>query len=58
MAGAETTTRETEVKANVTATEAKYGPEAWPQIQTQILKDINITLAKLLDSNSSSSAST
>ena len=47
-------TREDTVKANVTAVENKYGPEAWPQIQTQILKDINISLALLVDAGSSS----
>ena len=42
-------TREQTVTANVTAAETKYGKDNYIWIFMQILKDINITLAKLLD---------
>jgi len=42
-------TREDVVEENLDAVIAMYGPEALPQIQTQLLKDINISLALLVD---------
>lgn len=48
-----TPTRQDVVEANIAAVEKKYGTEAWPQIQTQILKDISISLAMLVDSTPS-----
>lgn len=50
---ADTETRQDVVEANITAVETKYGTEAWPQIQTQLLKDISISLAMLVDSTPS-----
>ena len=50
---ADTETRQDVVEANIAAVEKKYGDEAWPQIQTQILKDISISLAMLVDSTPS-----
>ena len=50
----ETTTREAEVKANVAAVEAQRGDEAYRAIYVQLLKDINISLAMLVDAGSSS----
>ena len=44
-------TRQDTVEANIAAVEKKYGTEAWPQIQTQILKDISISLAMLVDNS-------
>ena len=49
----ETPTREDTVTANLTAIKAKYGDEAWPQIQVQLLTDINLSLALLVDAGSS-----
>lgn len=47
-------TRVEEVTANITAVETKRGAEAWNQIYAQLLKDINISLAMLVDAGSSS----
>ena len=47
------TTREAEVKANVKAVEDNRGAESWNHIIVQLLKDINISLAKLVDNGSS-----
>lgn len=47
------TTREAEVKANVEAVEAQYGDEAYRRIFVQLLKDINISLAMLVDASGS-----
>ncbi len=52
-----TPTREDTVKANVLAVETRLGPEAYDQINVQLLKDINISLAMLVDNSSSSSSS-
>ena len=41
--------REEEVVENNEAIETKYGPENWHRVIVGLLKDINITLAKLLD---------
>ena len=43
------TTREAEVKANIAAVEANSGAEAWNRVIVQLLKDINISLAMLVD---------
>jgi hypothetical protein len=42
-------TREETVTANLEAVIAKHGDEAWSQITAQCLKDINISLAMLVD---------
>ena len=42
-------TRTEIVEENLEAVIAKYGTEAWPQIQTQLLEDINVSLAMLVD---------
>ena len=52
-----TPTREDTVEANVTAVENKYGDDNVPRIAIQLLKDINISLAMLVDNDSSSSGS-
>ena len=49
-----TPTRQSVVEANIAAVEKKYGDEAWPQIQTQLMKDISISLAMLVDNNTPS----
>ena len=46
-----TPTRQDVVEANIAAVEKKYGDETWPQIQTQLLKDISISLAMLVDNS-------
>lgn len=51
---ADTPSRQDTVEANIAAVESKYGDEAWPQIQTAILKDISISLAMLVDAGSGS----
>ena len=48
------TTREAEVKANVKAVEDNRGTESWNYIWTQLLKDINISLAMLVDAGTNS----
>lgn len=48
------TTREAEVKANVKAVEDSRGAEAWDHIMVQLLKDINISLAMLVDAGTNS----
>ena len=45
-------TRVEEVAANLLAVETKYGTEAWYQIWTQLLTDINKSLAMLVDAGS------
>ena len=45
----ETETRSDVVDANNKATIAKYGPEAWNQIYAQLLTDISVSLAMLVD---------
>jgi len=49
-----TETRQDTVEANVEAVETKYGDGAWNQIMVQLLKDINISLAMLVDNGSNS----
>lgn len=44
-----TPTRQETVEANVEAVEARFGDGAWNQIFAQLLKDINISLAMLVD---------
>ena len=44
-----TPTREETVEANIADAIATYGEGAWKQIVLQILKDIDITLAKQYD---------
>ena len=44
-------TREETVEANVANVIATYGEGAWKQIVLQILKDINISLAELVDNS-------
>lgn len=48
-----TPTREETVEANVATAIATYGEGAWKQIVLQILKDINISLAELVDNSGS-----
>lgn len=43
------TTREQDVVANNTAIETKYGAENWNRVIIGLLKDINISLAMLVD---------
>lgn len=45
-------TRQDVVEENIEAVETKYGPEANVQINTQLLKDIDISLAMLVDAKS------
>ena len=49
-------TRQAAVETNNAATISKYGPEAWEQIKAQLLTDISVSLAMLVDNGSSSSA--
>ena len=49
-------TRQETVEQNIEDVIAKYGTAAWPQIQTQILTDISVSLAMLVDSGSSADA--
>ena len=53
-----TPTREDTVKANVLAVETKFGDDSFSRIMVQLLKDINISLAMLVDNDSSSSSGT
>jgi hypothetical protein len=50
----ETQTRSETVAANNAATIAKYGPEAWNQIYAQLLTDISVSLAMLVDAGTPS----
>jgi hypothetical protein len=50
----DTPTRTETVTANNAATIAKYGPEAWSQIYAQLLTDISVSLAMLVDAGSNS----
>ena len=52
-----TPTREDTVEANLAATIKKYGDEAWPQIIATLLTDISVSLAMLVDNDTSSSSS-
>ena len=47
-----TPTREEVVEANIAEVVATYGDGAWKQIVLQILKDIDISLAELVDGSS------
>lgn len=49
-------TRTETVMANIEAVEGKYGPEAFKQIVIQLLKDIDISLAALVDAGTTPSA--
>ena len=49
-----TPTRQDTVENNIEAVEDRLGPEAYPQIFVQLLKDINISLAMLVDAGSGS----
>ena len=44
-----TPTRTDTVEDNIEAVEEQYGPEAFRQITLQLLKDIDISLAMLVD---------
>jgi len=46
-----TPTREETVETNLNNTIAAYGEGAWKQIVLQLLKDINISLAELVDNS-------
>jgi len=46
-------TRQETVEQNIEDAVAKYGESAWNQIQTQILTDISVSLAMLVDGASS-----
>ena len=48
-----TPTREETVEANVATAIETYGEGAWKQIVLQIVKDINISLAELVDNSGS-----
>lgn len=41
--------RQDTVEENIENTVSKYGPEAWEQIKTQLLEDISVSLAMLVD---------
>lgn len=41
--------RQDTVEANIEAVEAKYGEDSYELIKIQLLKDINISLAMLVD---------
>ena len=47
-------TRQDTVEANIEAVETQYGTDAMDKIIIQLLKDINISLAMLVDSGSGS----
>ena len=47
-----TPTREEVVEANIATAVDTYGEGAWKQIVLQILKDIDISLAELVDNSS------
>ena len=49
-----TPTREQTVEANIQTAVNTYGEGAWRQIVLQILKDIDISLAELVDAGSNS----
>ena len=48
-----TPTREETIEANVATAIETYGEGAWKQIVLQIVKDINISLAELVDNSGS-----
>ena len=54
MSEAKTETRVDTVEANNAATIKKYGPEAWNQIYAQLLTDISVSLAMLVDAGTTS----
>ena len=47
------TTREEDVTAHIQATEGKWGEENWQKVMITCLKDISISLAKMLDNSAS-----
>jgi len=53
MADEESTRSET-VAENIQNVISKFGAEAWPQICTQCLKDISLSLATLVDNQAQS----
>ena len=55
MSEATTPTRSETVAANNQATIDMYGPEAWNQIYAQLLTDISVSLAALVDAGSTES---
>jgi len=50
-----TPTRQETVEANVAAVESLEGAGAYKKVWTQLLKDISVSLAMLVDDSSSSS---
>jgi len=46
-------TRQETVEKNIEDAIEKYGESAWNQIQTQILTDISVSLAMLVDNSGS-----
>jgi hypothetical protein len=50
---ADTPTREATVKANIAAVKAKYGDDAFDKINNVCLEDISVSLALLVDGQSS-----
>jgi len=51
-----TPTRTETVEDNTEAVEEQYGPEAFRQITLQLLKDIDVSLAMLVDAGATPSA--
>ena len=49
-----TPTRQDTVEANIEAVETQYGYDAMDKIIIQLLKDINVSLAMLVDNGSGS----
>ena len=55
MSEESTPTRQETVEANIEAVTAQYGPDGFRQLVTAMLKDISISLAMLVDSDSTPS---
>lgn len=51
-----TPTRQETVEANITAVETMYGNIGYPQIISQCIKDISVSLAMLVDNDSGSAS--
>ena len=54
---ADTQTRQAAVEAAIAAVKSQCGDEAWPQIMTELLTEISISMAMLVDGISGSGSS-
>lgn len=57
MSEESTPTRQETVEANISAVVAKYGEENWARLLSVCLQDISVSLAMLVDTDTSSSTS-